>query len=81
MSIEIELMLAFAGMVAFFSAGEFDARDGSANHRMLWALLSLAASVITFSLGFGIPGWFLGQVMLLIVIAAARVWRENRMNK
>lgn len=73
MSIEIELMLAFAGMVAFFGAGEFDARDGSANHRMLWALLSLAASVITFSLGFGIPGWFLGQVMLLIGIAATRV--------
>ena len=81
MSIAIELMLAFAGMIVLFKAGEFDARDGGANHRMLWALLSLVASGITFSLGFGIPGWLLGQAMLFIVIAAVRVWIEDRTNK
>ena len=81
MSIEIELMLALAGMIAFFGAGEFDARDGSANHRMLWALLSLVASVAVFSMDLGIPGWFVGQAMLFILIAAMRVWLEDRANK
>ena len=81
MAIEIEVILTIAGMCAYFGAGEYEARDGGANHRMLWACLSLLASVLTFWLGSGLVGWLLGQAMLLIGIAAVRVWLEDRANR
>lgn len=81
MPIEIEVILTIAGVSAFFGAGEYEARDGGANHRMLWACLSLLVSVLTLSLGSGLLGWLLGQAMLLIGIAAVRVWLEDRANK
>ena len=79
MPIEIEIILTIAGMSAFFGAGEYEARDGSANHRMLWACLSLLVSV--FTLGLGLLGWLLGQALLLVGIAAVRAWLEDRANK
>lgn len=73
MSIEIDIILAIAGMALFFGAGEYEARDGGANHRLLWAMLSLLASVLCLSTGSGVIGWLIGQGVLLIGIAAARV--------
>ena len=81
MPIEIQVILTIAGMSAFFGAGEYEAREGGANHGMLWAGLSLLVSVLTFSLSLGLIGWLLGQAMLLIGIAAVRVWLEDRANK
>lgn len=46
MAIEIAVILAIAGMSAFFGAGEYEARDGGPNHRTLWAGLSLLISVL-----------------------------------
>lgn len=81
MAIEIAVILTIAGMSAFFGAGEYEARDGGANHRMLWAGLSLVASVLALSLGAGVIGWLLCQGLLLIGIAAVRVWLEDRANR
>ncbi len=81
MPIEIEVILTIAGMSAFFGAGEYESRDGGANHRMLWACLSLLVSVLTLYLGAGLIGWLLAQGALLIGIAVVRVWLEDRANK
>lgn len=81
MAIEIAVILAIAGMSAFFGAGEYEARDGGPNHRTLWAGLSLLISVLVLSMGAGVAGWLLGQGLLLIGIAAVRVWLEDRANK
>ncbi|HET6913990.1 MAG TPA: hypothetical protein VFH71_11705 [Rhodanobacteraceae bacterium] len=81
MAIEIAVVLTIAGMSAFFGAGEYEARDGGSNHRVLWAGLSLLISVLVLSMGAGVTGWLLGQGLLLIGIAAVRVWLEDRANK
>ena len=81
MAIEIAVILTIAGMAAFFGAGEYEARDGGVNHRMLWAGLSLLVSVLALSLGSGVIGWLLCQAMLLVGIAAVRVWLEDRADK
>ncbi|HEX6613858.1 MAG TPA: hypothetical protein VF022_08365 [Rhodanobacteraceae bacterium] len=81
MTIEIEVILTIAGMSAFFGAGEYEARDGGANHRMLWAGLSLLVSVLALSADSGLLGWLLVQALLLIGIAAVRVWLEDRAHK
>ena len=81
MGVTIEAILTIAGMSVFFGAGEYEARDGGANHRMLWAGLSLLVSVLALSVGVGLIGWLLCQAMLLVGIAAVRVWLEDRANK
>jgi hypothetical protein len=78
MAIEIAVILTIAGMAAFFGAGEYEAREGAPNHRVLWAGLSLIISVLSLSLGAGAIGWLLCQAMLLVGIAAVRVWLEDR---
>lgn len=81
MSIEIELLLTIAGMIIFFNAGEYEARDGSANHKMLWAFLSFLVSVLILSTDLGVIGWVLGQAVLFVGIGAVRAWLEDHANK
>ena len=76
---EIQLALTVAGMVGYFNAGQYEARDGSPNHRMLWAMLSLLISVLVlFVAGRGWLPWLLAQLGLLVGIAAVRVLLEGR---
>jgi hypothetical protein len=78
----ISIALTIAGVVAFFNAGEYEARDGSTNHRMLWAALSLAISVLVlFVAGWSWLPWVLAQIGLFFGIAAVRVLLENRERK
>lgn len=75
----VPIALTIAGMIAFFNAGEYEARDGSANHAILWAVLSLLISVLVlFVGGWSWLPWLFAQIGLFIGIAAVRVLIENR---
>jgi hypothetical protein len=76
---ELELLLFFLGMIGFYSAAEFESRDGGTNHGVLWAGLSALVSAIKYLIiGVGWPSWLLAQAGLFVGIAAARVWLEDR---
>ncbi len=78
----LPIALLIAGMVGFFNAGEWEARDGSPNHRILWATLSLLVSVLVlFVAGLGWLPWLFAQAGLFVGIAAVRVWLEDRARK
>ena len=78
----IPFALAVAGMIVFWNAAEWEARDGSPHHGLLWASLSLLISVLTlFVAGWTAVPWLLTQAGLFIGIAAARVWLEDRDNR
>jgi hypothetical protein len=78
----IPIALALAGAVVFYNAGEYEARDGSPNHGVLWTMLSLLISVLAlFVLGWSALPWLLAQTGLFIGIAAVRVLMEDRENK
>ncbi|HEY2345450.1 MAG TPA: hypothetical protein VGH80_06130 [Xanthomonadaceae bacterium] len=77
-SIEIEALLTVAGMIIFWNAAEWESRDGSPHHGVLWASASLLISVLAlFVAGLGVVPWLLTQVGLFIAIAAVRVWLED----
>ncbi len=79
---ELELLLFFLGMIGFYRAGEFEARDGGTKHGFLWAGLSALVSGIKYAIiGLGWPSWLLVQAGLFIGIAAARVLIEDRENR
>ena len=73
------LALTLAGIGIFGYAADYESRDGSRNHRILWCSLSLLISVFTAGLGW-LP-WLLGQAALFIGIAGVRVWLEDRASK
>jgi len=78
----VAIGLTIAGVIAFFNAGEYEARDGSANHAVLWAMLSLLISVLVlFVVGWDWLPWLLAQVGLFVGIAAVRVLLEDRERK
>jgi hypothetical protein len=78
----ISIALTIAGVAAFFNAGEYEARDGGANHRFLWTALSLAISVLVlFVAGWSWLPWLLAQLGLFVGIAAVRVLLEDRERK
>ncbi|HTA65777.1 MAG TPA: hypothetical protein VK753_09740, partial [Xanthomonadaceae bacterium] len=78
-SIEIEVMLAVAGMIVFWNAAEWESRDGNPHHGVLWTALSLLLSVLVlFVLGWSAIPWLLVQAGLFIAIAAVRVLLEDR---
>jgi hypothetical protein len=72
--------MTFAGMIIFFNAGKYEARDGTANHGILWAFLSCLTSALILSIDPVILAWAFAQGMF-IAIAAVRVWLEDRANK
>ena len=75
----VAVALTLAGMIGFFNAAEFEAREGAPNHRVLWGALSLLISVLVlFVGGFGWLPWLLAQTGLFVGIAAVRVWLEAR---
>lgn len=75
---EIQIALTVAGMIIFFNMGESEARDGSPNYRMLWAVLSLIISaLVQFVAGWGWLPWLVAQIGLFVGIAAVRMWVEE----
>lgn len=78
-SIEIDAALSIAGMIVFWNAAEWEARDGSPHNGVLWAGVSLLVSLlILFVFGWDWLPWLLTQGGLFVGIAAARVWLEDR---
>jgi len=75
----VPIALTIAGMVLFFNAAEWDAREGAPNHRVLWGTVSLLVSVLVlFVAGLGWLSWLIAQALLFVGIAAVRVWLEER---
>mgnify|MGYP001549657591 FL=1 len=78
----IAIALTIAGVIAFYNAGEYDARDGGPNHGILWAAISLLLSIVAlFVAGLGWLPWLLAQAGLVFGIAGVRVWMEDRARK
>ena len=75
----IPIALTLAGMIAFYNAGEWEARDGSPDHGVLWAVLSLAVSMLVlFVAGAGWTLWLLAQAGLFVGIGLVRALLETR---
>jgi uncharacterized membrane protein HdeD (DUF308 family) len=78
----VAIALTIAGVIAFFNAGEWEASDGSPNHRVLWGTLSLLISVLVlFVAGWSWLPWLFAQVGLFVGIAAVRVLIEDHRRK
>ncbi|MEO7477990.1 MAG: hypothetical protein ABIT64_02020 [Lysobacteraceae bacterium] len=76
------IALTIVGVIGFYNAGEYESRDGSPNHGILWATLSLLLSVVVlFVAGFGWLPWLIVQAGLFVGIACVRVWMEDRERK
>ncbi|TAN03917.1 MAG: hypothetical protein EPN36_10940 [Rhodanobacteraceae bacterium] len=82
MTTELAIALTLVGLVGFYKAGDYEARDGGKSHAILWAGLSTLVSGIVFAvLEGGWLSWLFGQAMLFVGIGAVRVWLEDRANK
>jgi hypothetical protein len=68
-----KVAMCIIGMSLFFNAGKIEARNGAADHSVLWASLSLLTSVLALWAGAGWLFWLLAQIGLLIGIALVRV--------
>ena len=71
------IAMCLIGVLFYFNAGRLEARDGSADHSLLWAALSLLTSVVAISLGAGWILWLVAQVALLVLITVMRVVLEK----
>ena len=74
----LKLALCIIGMSLYYNAGKIDARNGQADHSILWASLSLLVSSLAFWAGAGWLLWLLAQIALLIGIALVRVALDMR---
>lgn len=82
MAIGLLIILTFAGMLGFYSAGEFEARHGEKHHGVLWAGLSVLVSGLVFGMfGGGWVAWLVAQACLFVGIGVARVWLEDLSRK
>ena len=68
-----QIALCIVGMSLFFNAGKLEARGGNSDHSILWAALSLLASLSAFAAGAGWFFWLLAQAVLFFGIALVRV--------
>jgi hypothetical protein len=72
-------VLAFVCAYVFYGAGQFEARAGARNNRMLWAGLSIALSSLIIQVFRG--SWvsvLLAQAGLFVGIGIFRVLRESK---
>jgi hypothetical protein len=74
----LKVALCIIGMSLYYNAGKIDARNGQADHSILWASLSLLVSTLVFWAGAGLMLWLIAQVALLIGIALVRVALDMR---
>ena len=73
-----EIAMCIIGMSLYFNAGKVEARGGAADHSVLWAVLSLATSMLALWAGAGWIGWMLAQAALLAGITVVRVALDGR---
>jgi hypothetical protein len=78
MNVYAQIAMCIIGMSLYFNAGKIEARNGSADHSILWAALSLATSLLALWAGAGWLVWALAQVGLLVGITLARVALDAR---
>ena len=69
----LEIALCIVGMSFYFKAGKLEASNGSPDHSVLWASLSLLTSVVVIWAGAGLLLWLLAQLALMVVVAMIRV--------
>ena len=68
-----KIAMCIIGMSFYFNAGKMEARSGAADHSVLWASLSLLASILALWAGAGWLLWLIAQIGLLLGIALVRV--------
>ncbi|MGH8183082.1 MAG: hypothetical protein ACREPH_05425 [Rhodanobacteraceae bacterium] len=79
---ELAIALTLVGMVGFYKAGDYEARDGGRSLAIFWAGLSALVSGVVFAaLNGGWLSWFFGQAILFVGIGAVRAWLEYRASK
>jgi hypothetical protein len=82
MTTELAIALTFVGMIGFYKAGKYEARDGGKPRAALWAGLSTLASGVVFAaLNGGWLAWFFAQTGLFLAIGAVRAWLEYQSSK
>jgi hypothetical protein len=73
-----ELVLALVCVLTFYGAGGLEARDGSRDHGVLWALLSaLISAAVLIALKGSWGQLLLAQVSLFLGIGAFRMLRNR----
>lgn len=73
-----EIAMCIIGMSLYFNAGKFEARNGAADHSVLWAACSLLTSLAALWAGAGWGFWLLAQFGLLVAITLVRVALDAR---
>lgn len=73
-----DIAMCVVGMSLYFNAGKYEARNGAADHSILWASLSLVTTLLVLWAGAGWFLWVLSQVALLFGIAAVRALLDGR---
>jgi hypothetical protein len=75
----LEIAIAAVFATAFAKGGKMEARNGRADHGLLWVAASVAVSALVVAgLGLGVV-WLIGaQLLLFVAIAAMRVMLETR---
>ena len=69
----LQIALCIVGMSLYFNAGKLEARGGEKDRSILWASLSLLASLFAFNAGAGWFFWLVAQAVLFFGIALVRV--------
>jgi hypothetical protein len=77
-SVYTQIAMCIIGMSLYFNAGKFEARNGAADHSILWAALSLVTTLSVLWAGAGWILWALAQFGLLIGITVTRVALDER---
>ncbi len=82
MTTELAIALTFVGMIGFYKAGEYEARDGGKSQAFLWAGLSTLASGVAFAaFNGGWLSWLFAQAGVFVGIGAVRAWLEYQSGK
>ena len=73
-----EIALCLAGALFFYQAAKLEAQGGCSDHGVLWAALSLLSSFAVLAACAGWVLWIVAQLVLMVVIAIARVVLDPR---
>jgi hypothetical protein len=73
-----QIAMCVIGMSLYFNAGKIEARTGATDHSVLWAVLSLLASLVALWASAGWVSWALAQAGLFVGITLTRVAFDGR---
>lgn len=68
-----KIAMCVIGMSFYFNAGKMEARNGAADHSVMWGSLSLLTSIFALWAGAGWVLWLIAQIGLLLGIALVRM--------